>query len=484
MRQVPRRGSRIEDLETLALEEALGAGAAYADIRLVHRRTESIRIKNDNVEALTENGTAGFGIRALVNGAWGFSSSSHLEGGEMKRVAGEAVRIARASAGVKADDVRLAETAAHHDHYASPRKIDPWDVPLEEKLALLMDAQKRLATDPAIKIRVANFQAFLERNTFASSEGARLEQDILQTGAGIEAVALEGGEVQRRSKGNFGGAGWEFVESLHLADHAEATADQAVALLGAPSCPSGKSDLVLSSDQLALQVHESCGHPTELDRALGMEAAYAGTSFLTPDKRGDFRYGSETVNIVADATAEGGLGTFAYDDEGVQAQRVDLIKDGVFVGYQSSRETASLYGEGSSGGMRADGWSRIPLIRMTNVNLLPGDWALDELLADTKEGIFMETNRSWSIDDRRLNFQFATEAAWEIKDGERGGLLRQPTYTGITYEFWRSCDAVGNEKEYRLWGTPNCGKGQPGQVARVGHGSPPARFRDVQVGVI
>ncbi len=477
----------MEDLETLALEEALGAGATYADIRVVHRRAESVRIKNDNVEALTENRTTGFGIRALVDGAWGFSSSSQLEGGEVKRVAREAFRIARASARVKADDVRLAETAAHHDRYTSPRTIDPWEVPLEEKLALLMDAQERLATDPAIKIRVANFQAFHERKTFASSEGARLEQDILQTGAGIEAVALGDGEVQRRSYpssagGNFGSAGWEFVEAMDLADHAEATAGQAIALLDAPSCPSGKSDIVLSSDQLALQVHESCGHPTELDRALGMEAAYAGTSFLTPDKRGNFRYGSETVNIVADATAEGGLGTFAYDDEGVQAQRVDLIRNGVFVGYQSSRETAALYGEGSSGGMRADGWGYIPLIRMTNVNLLPGDWALDELLADTKEGIFMETNRSWSIDDRRLNFQFATEVAWEIKDGERGALLRQPTYTGITYEFWRSCDAVG--KEYVLWGTPNCGKGQPGQVARVGHGSPPARFRDVQVGVI
>jgi TldD protein len=478
----------VENLETLAVEEALRAGAGYADIRVVDRKTQAIRVKNDNVEALTENETTGFGVRALVDGAWGFSSSSRLEGDEVKRVAQEAARIAKASARVKREDIRLADISSNHDRYASPRGTDPWDVPLEDKLALLTDAQKGLATDPVIKIRVANFEAFREQKTFASSEGARLEQDVLQTGAGIEAVALGGGEVQRRSYpssagGNFASAGWEFVEAMELAEHAQGTAQQAAALLNARSCPSGRNDLVLSSDQLALQVHESCGHPTELDRALGMEAAYAGTSFLTPDKRGSFRYGSEAVNIVADATAEGGLGTFAYDDEGVPARRVDLIKDGIFVGYQSSRETAALYGEGSSGGMRADGWSRIPLIRMTNVNLLPGDWALDELLADTKSGIFMETNRSWSIDDRRLNFQFATEAAWEIRDGEKGDLLRQPTYTGITYEFWRNCDAVGGEKEWALWGTPNCGKGQPGQVARVGHGSPPARFRDVQVGV-
>ncbi|MFQ5919241.1 MAG: TldD/PmbA family protein [Thermoplasmata archaeon] len=478
----------MENLETLAVEEALSAGAAYADIRVVDRKTQTIRVKNNNVEALTEDGSTGFGVRALVDGAWGFSSSSRLEGGEVKLVAQEAARIAKASARVKREDVRLADSSANHDRYASPRGIDPWDVPLEEKLALLMDAQKGLATDPAIKIRVANFQAFREQKTFVSSEGARLEQDVLHTGAGIEAVALGEGEVQRRSYpssagGNFASAGWEFVEAMHLADHAEGTARQAAELLDARSCPSGRNDIILSSDQLALQVHESCGHPTELDRALGMEAAYAGTSFLTPDRLGSFRYGSEAVNIVADATAEGGLGTFAYDDEGVPARRVDLIKDGVFVGYQSSRETAALYGEGSSGGMRADGWSRIPLIRMTNVNLLPGDWNLDELIEDTQSGIFMETNRSWSIDDRRLNFQFATEAAWEIRDGERGELLRQPTYTGITYEFWRNCDAVGNEDEWTLWGTPNCGKGQPGQVARVGHGSPPARFRDVQVGV-
>ncbi|MFQ6013334.1 MAG: TldD/PmbA family protein [Thermoplasmata archaeon] len=479
----------MEDLATLAVEETLNGTADYADVRIVDRRTQAIRVKNDNVEALTENRSTGFGIRALVSGAWGFSSSSRLEGGEVKRVAAEAVRIARASALVTGEAVRLADTAAHHERYASPRTIDPWDVPLEEKLALLLDAQKGLAVDPAVKVRVASFQAFREQKTFASSEGSRLEQDILQTGAGMEALALGEGEVQRRSYpssagGNFASAGWEFVEAMNLPAHAKATAEEAVALLAAPTCPSGKRDIVLSSDQLALQVHESCGHPTELDRALGMEAAYAGTSFLTPDKRGAFRYGSEAVNIVADATAEGGLGSFAYDDEGVPAQQVDLIKEGTFVGYQSSRETATRFGEKSSGGMRADGWSRIPLIRMTNVNLLPGDWTLDELIADTGEGIFMETNRSWSIDDLRLNFQFATEAARKIRDGELGALLRQPTYTGITYDFWRSCDAVGNEKEWTLWGTPNCGKGQPGQVARVGHGSPPARFRAVQVGVV
>jgi TldD protein len=236
---------------------------------------------------------------------------------------------------------------------------------------------------------------------------------------------------------------------------------------------------------LYLQLHESCGHPTELDRVFGTEASYAGTSFLTPDKLEEgFMYGSELVTIVADATAAGGMGTFGWDDEGVEAQAVPLIQNGRFVGYQSSRETAPRVGLRSSGGMRADGWNRIPLIRMTNVNMLPvPGMSFDEIVADTDDGLLLANNRSWSIDDRRLNFQFATEVAWEIKGGKKGKLFKNATYTGITYEFWRSCDAVGDERSFVMLGTPNCGKGEPSQTARVGHAVPGARFRNVQVGV-
>jgi TldD protein len=242
-------------------------------------------------------------------------------------------------------------------------------------------------------------------------------------------------------------------------------------------------DIILAGDQLGLQVHESCGHPTELDRVFGTEASYAGTSFLTPEKLGNFRYGSEHVTIVADATVPGGLGTFGYDDEGVPAQRSPLVQNGLFVGYLTSRETAARLGQRSNGTTRADGWNRLPIIRMTNINLEPGDWTLADLIADTEDGIFMQTNKSWSIDDKRLNFQFGVEIAWEIQGGKLGRMLKNATYTGLTPEFWGRCDAVCNADHWRVWGTPNCGKGQPGQVAHVGHGTAPARFRLVRVGV-
>jgi TldD protein len=288
-----------------------------------------------------------------------------------------------------------------------------------------------------------------------------------------------------------GTAGYEFVQQWDLAGNARRMGEEAVALLSAPQCPGGVTTLILDGPQLALQVHESCGHPIELDRVFGTEAAYAGTSFLTPDKYGTFRYGSELVNLTADAVTPTGLGTFGYDDEGVPAQRTDIVRNGTFVGYLTSRETATQLHRlrpdaptRSNGSMRADGWDRIPLIRMTNVSLQPGQWTLDDLIADTDEGIYMITNKSWSIDDRRLNFQFGTELAYEIKDGRLGGMLKNATYTGITPEFWGSCDAICDADHWHVWGTPNCGKGQPGQVAHTGHGAAPARFRNVRVGVM
>jgi TldD protein len=245
-------------------------------------------------------------------------------------------------------------------------------------------------------------------------------------------------------------------------------------------------DIILEGSQLGLQVHESIGHPIELDRVLGTEANFAGMSFLTLDKLGTLKYASDVVNVVADATpAHGpGLGTFAYDDEGVPAQATPIVKAGLFVGYLTSRETAAAVGQARSGGaMRAEGWNRIPLIRMTNISLLPGTWKLDDLIADTDDGIYMETNRSWSIDDRRYNFQFGTEIGWEIHAGKKTRMLKNPSYGGITTEFWNSCDAICGPEYWTLWGVPNCGKGQPMQAMGTGHGASPARFRKVQVGV-
>jgi TldD protein len=353
-----------------------------------------------------------------------------------------------------------------------------------------MAAEAAMRTVKGLRTTRANYQIWREEKLFLSSEGADIEQTFTETGVGISAEAVGDGELQIRSHPAAGGrsqnaAGWEWVRRWDLAANAPKIAEQAVALLTAKKCPQDvRTTLVVGSAQLMLQVHESCGHPIELDRALGTEAAFAGTSFLTTDRLGSFRYGSDLVNMRIDSTSPGGLGTFGWDDEGVAATEGLAVKDGIFVGYLMSRETAAALGTRSNGTMRADGWARLPLIRMTNVSLAPGTFGtLDELIADTDDGLFVETNRSWSIDDKRLNFQFGTQIGWEIKNGKLGDMVRNPTYTGMTPEFWGSCDAICDEREWVMWGTPNCGKGQPGQVMHTGHGAAPARFRNVRVGI-
>jgi TldD protein len=340
-----------------------------------------------------------------------------------------------------------------------------------------------------VTIREGSMEFIRQAKLFASTEGAFIEQELFESGAGIEATATSPDEVQNRSYPNSfgrhqGSGGYEYITALELDRHGQRIGEEAVALLTAPQCPSGVKTLILDASQTALQIHESCGHPTELDRVFGMEAAYAGTSFMTPEKLNHLQYGSPKVTITADALTPTGLGTFGWDDEGVPAQRTFLIKNGLFVGYLTSRETASVLGQQSNGTMRADGWNRIPLIRMTNVNLEPGDSSLDEMIAETKDGVYMETNRSWSIDDKRLNFQFGTQLAYEIIDGKRGRMLKNATYAGITPEFWNSCDAVAGRTEWRVWGLANCGKGQPPQVAHVAHGAAPTRFQHVRVGIL
>jgi TldD protein len=479
----------MSDLTDRVLDTASAKGAGYADVRVVRRLEESIAIKTGRVEGVASGESEGFGIRVLVDGAWGFAASHILTAAEADRVAGEAVRIARASATALRNQTRLDDRPPATGTYETPLEEDPFSVPLERKIADLLAADEAAARVKGIAFTESTYAAQREWKTFAATDGSLTEQVITHVGAGIEANAIEGDEHQRRSYpdsgGGWGGGGYEIVRRLDLAGHAEPLADEAVELLSAPQCPSGRFTIILDPSQLYLQVHESCGHPTELDRVFGTEASYAGTSFLTTDKLDEgFRYGSDLIDIVADATAPGGMGTFGWDDEGVVAQAVPLIKNGIFVGYLSSRETAPRIGRQSGGAMRADGWNRIPLIRMTNINLLPKPgMSLDEIVADTDDGLYLASNRSWSIDDRRLNFQFATEVAYEVKGGKKGRLFKNPTYTGITYEFWRSCDAVGDERSYVMLGTPNCGKGEPGQTGHVGHAVPGARFRNVQVGV-
>jgi len=471
------------------LNTAQVRGANYADVRVVRRQSQSIVVKNGNVEALSIAEDQGFGVRVIAGGAWGFAASSLLAASEADRVAAQAVQIARASATVKSRDLDIGPGIPVTDRYRTPVEIDPFGVPIERKIALLLAADEAMRKVKEIKVAESSMELFRELKTFASTEGGFIEQEIIESGGGIEATAVGNDDVQKRSYPNSfgrqqGTAGYEFIEAMDLVGNAERIAAEAAQLLWAKQCPAGVTTLILGPTQLALQVHESCGHPIELDRVFGTEASYAGTSFLTTGKLGSFRYGSEIVNITADATIPGGLGTFGYDDEGVPAQRVPIVRNGIFVGYLTSRETARVLGQSSNGTARADGWNRIPIIRMTNINLEPGEWEFEDLIADTDEGIYMELNKSWSIDDKRLNFQFGTEIAREISHGKLGPLLKNATYTGITPQFWGSCDAICNAGHWNIWGTPNCGKGQPPQAAHVGHGTAPARFRHVQVGMM
>jgi TldD protein len=479
----------MKELMQRALDTATARGATYADVRIVRQETQVVQVKNGTVEQVRLGDEAGFGVRALVDGAWGFASSYRLNGQEVDDVVDQAVRIARASARVHERPVQLGEPVRSQGSYKTPLEIDPFSVPLDEKIALLLRADEAMRRVPRITLATGTLVCVRDLKTFGNTEGAYTEQEIVQTGGGIAATAAGDGEVQRRSYPSGGGrnqvcAGFETLLAQDLPGNAQRIAEEAAALLSAKQCPSGVTTVILEGSQLALQVHESCGHPIELDRVFGTEAAFAGTSFLTTDKLGQFTYGSELVNMTMDATIPGGLGTFGWDDEGVPAQRAEAVKNGRFVGYLTDRESAAKLGlPRSMGAARASSWSRIPIVRMTNVSLEPGDSSFEEMMGTTDDGIYMATNRSWSIDDRRLNFQFGTEMAWEIKHGKRGALLKNATYTGITPEFWRSCDAIANRDEWIVWGTPNCGKGQPGQTMHTGHGASPARFRNVRVGV-
>ncbi|MEO0205566.1 MAG: TldD/PmbA family protein [candidate division WOR-3 bacterium] len=465
------------------IDDLLMKRVAYGDVRLVQEESESIMIKNGIIEALTHNFDMGFGVRLIKDNAWGFASSNLLNAKQASQVTKNALLIAKASARVKGKPVILSELKPHKGSYESVVRIDPFKIPLSEKIDLLLGCDRLLAGDARIKTRIA-FMSFRRMKVhFLSTEGSRIVQEFTYVGGGIKAYAMDKGELQIRSYDDYGQAGYEFIKSLRLTENSNRVKEEALMLLDAKPCPAGKTTVILDSNQMVLQVHESCGHPTELDRVLGTEASYAGTSFMTPEKLNKLQYGSKIVNIVADATVPGGLGTFGWDDEGVPAQMVYLIKNGIFVGYQSSRETAPVVQQKSSGNMRADGWNRIPLIRMTNINILPGDWKLEDMISDTKDGIFMTTNKSWSIDDKRLNFQFGCELARKIENGKLTDVFKNPTYADITPQFWNKCDAIANKDYWHVYGVPNCGKGEPGQTMYVGHGTAPARFRNVQVGI-
>jgi TldD protein len=472
------------DVATAAVEAALAAGARYADARVMHRRDESMSARNGAVASLGEHEDAGIGVRALVGSSWGHFAVPDLSDTAARAAGGAAAGIAAASAIVAGPSVDLVEVAAQVGSWASRCDEDPLAVPLSEKGDLLTGA-----TDEAHKagadLAEGLYQIWDTRTWFVSSEGHRVDQHIRKCGGGIWATAVGDGETQRRSypswRGQYGTRGWELVRELDLRAHAIRIAEEARALLSAPRCPAGETDLILGGEQMMLQIHESVGHAIELDRILGWEAAMAGTSWLDLAQLGTLRYGSELMNIVIDPTIDGGLGSFGYDDEGTAATRRDAVRDGIWVGVLAGRDSAAIAGLDYAGSVRADGWARMPMVRMTNVGLEPGPHSLEEIIASTDDGVYMDTNRSWSIDDKRLNFQFGCEIGWEVKKGRRGRMLRNPTYTGIGPIFWQSMDMLG--REVVTYGTPNCGKGQPGQIGHTGHPAAPARFRNVRVGV-
>jgi TldD protein len=476
------------DVAKLAVEAAMKAGADFADARAGVDESESLTVRNEEMEGIERSTSAGVGVRVLAGGRWGFASTSRPEEAEIARAARTAVESAKAAQRLPGEPVELSPVEAVVASWRGPADEDPFAVPLEEKVDLLMETTRRMRSVPGVTFAQGHLDFFRRSTWFASSDLAAIEQVVVHSGGGSEATAVSEGDVQRRSypnsfRGHIKAAGYEHIRGLGLLEEAERIGSEAVELLGAPECPSETTTLVLDSGQMELQIHESIGHPIELDRVLGMEEAYAGSSFLKPSDRGGLRYGSPLVSITADATLPGGLGTFGFDDEGVPAQSVPIIVDGIFQNFLTSRETASAVGQTSNGTSRADGWSHLPLIRMTNISIEPREGTLANIIADTDDGIFMTTNQSWSIDDKRINFQFGTEIAWRIEKGKLTQMYRNPNYTGITPEFWGSCDAVGGREGWVVWGTPNCGKGQPGQVGRVGHGAAPARFRNVQVGV-
>ena len=479
----------MDELVARAVEVALAAGATYADARYVDLASERLSVRNGVVDGVRQSGSAGIGIRVVADGSWGFAATGRPDAAAVERTARLAVDVARAGSRRQTEPVRLAPVEPVDGHYVTPIEEDPFDVPLEEKLDLLVRATEAGRSEAAIGVASASLTAWRRHQIFRSSEGSRVEQRIVQCGGGIDMTAVGDGEVQTRSYpnsfgGDFGARGYELVRAFDLAGNAPRVASEAAQLLAAPACPAGETTVVLDGSQVGLQVHESIGHPIELDRVLGMEAAYAGTSFLSPADVGSLRYGSDLLNVVADATTPGALGTFGYDDEGVPAAVTPIVTAGVLQGFLTSRETAADVGLRSSGAtVRADSWASLPLIRMTNVSLLPGDASsLDELLDGVDEGVYLETNRSWSIDDKRVDFQFGTEWAREIRNGKLGRVVRNATYAGRTVDFWSSLDAVGGPDLWRPWGLPNCGKGQPGQIGWVAHGAAPARFRNVQVG--
>jgi TldD protein len=476
----------MRDLARLAIDAASGCGAAYADVRIVHYRRQDLSAEDRRLAGFVDADDLGFGIRVLVDGAWGFAGSGQLTKDEIKRVAAEAVAIARASASVMKQPVTLAHEPVRQDRFSSDVAIDPFSIDPDQKTGLLLEINEGLLKNEGIRKAHGWMTIRRAQRLYISTEGHDLESDVTSTGCGFGATAV--GPTDARSRTYElppRTLGWENIDREVLLGNVERVADQAVAHLHAPECPDGLFDLVLDPGHLALTMHESVGHATELDRVLGYEESLAGRSFVKPEDLGRLKYGSPIVNFVADNTLPGGLATHGFDDEGVEGQCWNIIEDGFLQAFGTGREVAAEIGDDRShGSCRADHWSSIPIVRIPNLSLAPGKHPLvpEELIADTKDGIYIEGRGSFSIDQMRCNFQFGGDAFWRIKNGKRAGMLKNVTYQSMTTDFWGACDAICDQRHWIPNGILNCGKGDPGQVSQMTHGAATARFRNIKVG--
>jgi TldD protein len=479
--------SNYEKLAEAAINKAKSLGATYADCRYVEILSESHSYLDGAPEATSRTTDIGLGVRVIANGAWGFFGSSVLSEKEALKAAAMAVEIAKASAKVNKVPVKLAPVESYKNDYISNFKIDPFTISMTEKLEFLANLDSLMAKNSDINSRGASLDFRKNITFFLSSAGSKINQTIIQSGVGID-LGIKKSRRERFARsypqngGQYECKGYELLSEFDFASEIPRLTAEVIALSTAEDCPAVTTTLVLESSVVGLVIHELVGHPLELDRVFGSERNFSGTSFATTDQLDKLQYASSIVNFVSDATHPYGLGSFGYDDEGVKARSVDLIKNGILVGYLSSRETASRISRASSGAMRAEGWGNIPLVRMTNTNIIPGNKSLTDLISSVDDGIYMSTISSWSPSDDRSSFEFGCEIAWEIKGGKLGKVYKNPTFSGRTVEFWNSVQAIGDKSTWRIWGTPNCGKGQPGQNARTGQGGAPIVVSNVKVG--
>ncbi|WP_285497960.1 TldD/PmbA family protein [Actinomadura sp. NBRC 104425] len=478
----------LRELADAALTRARELGCEHADFRLERIRSQTLRLHDAALETALDADDLGLSVRVVKNGTWGFAAGIDLSTAGAARVAAQAVEVAAVAAAVNREPIELAPEPVHGERtWVSSYEVDPFAVPTADKAALLADWSRRLLDDPRVQHVDATLLQVKENKFFADLAGTVTTQQRVRLHPVVNAVGIADGAFDTmRTLAPPAGYGWEWLTGPHwdwdgeLARLPELLAEK----LAAPSVDPGAYDVVIDPSNLWLTIHESIGHATELDRALGYEAAYAGTSFATPDKLGRLRYGSPVMNVTGDRTAEHGLATIGYDDEGVQTQSFDIITEGVFTGYQTDRRIARLTGaERSNGCAFADSSASMPLQRMANVSLRPAPDgpSTEELISGVDRGIYIVGDKSWSIDMQRYNFQFTGQRFYRIEKGRLAGQLRDVAYQATTTDFWNSMEAVGGPGTYVLGGAFNCGKGQPGQIAPVSHGCPSALFRGVNI---